>query len=102
HSFPIFCTIDKQVSVRGGTDLVSAERTQAKHVLTPILLDEPLSHLESASRYEALHQIRRLLKKHGASAIYLTRHSREAIVIADRIAAMRHGHIAPCRWLLNV
>ena len=69
-------------------------------VLDPwtILFDEPLSDFDASSRSETLHQIRSQLKAYSVTGIYLTRHAREAVAVADRIAVMLGGHIVANGW----
>jgi iron(III) transport system ATP-binding protein len=59
-----------------------------------LLLDEPLSNLDSKLRTEMRGEIRRICKRGGFTTIYVTHDQKEALSIADRIAVMNHGHIA--------
>ncbi len=59
-----------------------------------LLLDEPLSNLDSKLRVEMRSEIRRICKRGGFTTIYVTHDQKEALSIADRIAVMDHGHIA--------
>ena len=59
-----------------------------------LLLDEPLSNLDARIRVELRHEIRALQKRLGITAIHVTHDREEAMVMADRIAIMRHGTIA--------
>ncbi len=58
-----------------------------------LLLDEPLSALDSKFRMEFQHELRKLVKKLGLTAIHVTHDQKVAMNIADRIAVMRQGRI---------
>ncbi len=58
-----------------------------------LLLDEPLSNLDARLRARMRGQIRRLVKKAGATAVYVTHDQEEALSMADRIAVMDAGRI---------
>ncbi len=58
-----------------------------------LLLDEPLSNLDAKLRIEMREEIKRLQKKLGITAIYVTHDQEEAMVISDRIAVMNQGRI---------
>jgi len=58
-----------------------------------LLLDEPLSNLDSQLRVEMRGEIRRIVKEHGLTGIYVTHDQEEALAIADRIAVLSHGTI---------
>jgi ABC-type Fe3+/spermidine/putrescine transport system ATPase subunit len=59
-----------------------------------LLLDEPLSNLDAQLRLEMRREIRRLVKDHGLTAIYVTHDQEEALAMADRIAILIAGGIA--------
>ncbi len=59
-----------------------------------LLLDEPLSNLDAQLRLEMRFEIRRLVKSHGLTAIYVTHDQEEALSMADRMAILIHGRIA--------
>lgn len=61
-----------------------------------LLLDEPLSNLDSKLRDTMRMEIRRILKARGVSAIYVTHDRTEALSIADRIGIMQEGRIVQC------
>lgn len=65
-------------------------------VLEPraILLDEPLSNLDVALKYELLSLFRTLFQENGSTVIYVTHDLREAASLGDRIAVMESGCIA--------
>lgn len=59
-----------------------------------LLLDEPLSNLDSQLRLEMRTEIRRIVKEYGLTALYVTHDQEEALSVADKIAIMRDGYIA--------
>ncbi len=59
-----------------------------------LLLDEPLSNLDAQLRIEMRREIRRLVKDHGLTAIYVTHDQEEALAMADRIAILTAGRLA--------
>lgn len=58
-----------------------------------LLLDEPLSNLDTMLRIEMRAEIRRIVKEHNLTAIYVTHDHKEAMAIADRIGIMNEGKI---------
>ena len=58
-----------------------------------LLLDEPLSNLDTKLRIEMRSEIRRICKEAGLTAIYVTHDQKEALSVGDRIAVMEGGHI---------
>jgi iron(III) transport system ATP-binding protein len=60
---------------------------------TCLLLDEPLSNLDSKLRLEMRSEIRRICKSSGLTAVYVTHDQTEALSIADRIAVLNTGQI---------
>ena len=64
-------------------------------VLEPkiLLFDEPLSNLDAKMRERMRVELRRLQKRLGITAIYVTHDQQEAMVIADRIILMNQGKI---------
>ncbi len=58
-----------------------------------LLLDEPLSNLDTRLRLEMRAEIRRICKEFGLTAIYVTHDQKEALSIADRMAVLESGHI---------
>ena len=58
-----------------------------------LLLDEPLSILDTKLRIEMRGEIRRICKEAGLTAIYVTHDQKEALSVGDRIAVMEGGHI---------
>jgi iron(III) transport system ATP-binding protein len=58
-----------------------------------LLLDEPLSNLDTNLREEMRFEIRRLHDQTGITMVYVTHDQAEAMVTADRIAVMNHGRV---------
>ena len=58
-----------------------------------LLLDEPLSNLDTKLRLEMRSEIRRICKIARFTTIYVTHDQQEALSIADRIAVMCDGRI---------
>lgn len=58
-----------------------------------LLLDEPLGALDRALRERLMLDLRRILKRVGVTAMYVTHDQSEAFAIADRIAIMREGRV---------
>lgn len=56
-----------------------------------LLLDEPLSNLDTKLREETRDQIRDLQKQLGITTIYVTHDQEEALAVSDRIAVMYDG-----------
>jgi iron(III) transport system ATP-binding protein len=56
-----------------------------------LLLDEPLSNLDAKLRLEMRAELRRLQRKLGLTAIYVTHDQEEANAVADRIAVLHEG-----------
>jgi multiple sugar transport system ATP-binding protein len=57
------------------------------------LFDEPLSNLDAALRGDIRIEIGNLVRRLGATALYVTHDQVEAMTLADRIAVMRGGKI---------
>ncbi|HSK30073.1 MAG TPA: ABC transporter ATP-binding protein, partial [Candidatus Limnocylindria bacterium] len=58
-----------------------------------ILLDEPLSNLDAKLREEMRVELKKLIKKVGISALYVTHDQEEAFTIADAVVVMDGGKI---------
>lgn len=58
-----------------------------------ILLDEPLSNLDAKLREEMRVELKRLIKKVGISALYVTHDQEEAFTISDAVVVMEGGKI---------
>jgi multiple sugar transport system ATP-binding protein len=57
------------------------------------LFDEPLSNLDAALRSDIRLEIGQLVRRLGATALYVTHDHVEAMTLADRIAVMRAGKL---------
>jgi ABC-type Fe3+/spermidine/putrescine transport system ATPase subunit len=58
-----------------------------------ILLDEPLSNLDAKLREEMRVELKKLIRKVGISALYVTHDQEEAFVISDTVIVMERGRI---------
>jgi ABC-type Fe3+/spermidine/putrescine transport system ATPase subunit len=58
-----------------------------------LLLDEPLGALDARVRAELRHELRRLVKDLGLTALHVTHDQEEAMAISDRIVIMKKGRI---------
>lgn len=56
-----------------------------------LLLDEPLSALDAAIRYQLRDELRRVQRRVGITTIMVTHDQEEALAIADRVAVMNEG-----------
>jgi iron(III) transport system ATP-binding protein len=56
-----------------------------------LLLDEPLSNLDTKLREETRMEIRNLQKRLGITAVYVTHDQEEALALSDRIAVLNKG-----------
>lgn len=65
-------------------------------VLEPalLLLDEPLSALDLATRRQVRGELRDILREHAGVSLYVTHQPMEALVFGERIAVMAGGRIA--------
>src|SRR5713226_10187601 len=69
-----------------------------------LLLDEPLSNLDANLRLRLRDDLRRIIKRTGVTALYVTHDQAEAVVLGDRIGVMREGKLlqmAPAATLYN-
>jgi ABC-type sugar transport system ATPase subunit len=57
------------------------------------LFDEPLSNLDAKLRIRTRGEIKRLLKRFGHTALYVTHDQIEATALGDRLAIMRVGRV---------
>jgi multiple sugar transport system ATP-binding protein len=57
------------------------------------LFDEPLSNLDASLRSDLRGEIAQLVRRLGATALYVTHDHVEAMTLADRIAVMRAGRV---------
>jgi len=58
-----------------------------------LLLDEPLSNLDAQLRLRLREELRRIIKRVGLTALYVTHDQTEAVVLGDRIGVMRDGRL---------
>jgi len=58
-----------------------------------LLLDEPLSALDAATRVAMRDEIRRVQRERGIATLLITHDQDEALSLADRIAVMRDGRL---------
>ena len=58
-----------------------------------LLLDEPLSNLDSKLRLEMRQEIRRICRQFQLTSIYVTHDQQEALSIADRLAILNAGKL---------
>ncbi len=58
-----------------------------------LLLDEPLSNLDTALRVRMRHEFARLHQRLGATMVYVTHDQLEAMTLANRIVVMAHGRV---------
>jgi thiamine transport system ATP-binding protein len=58
-----------------------------------VMLDEPVGALDRMLRERLVEDIRGLLDREGAAAIYVTHDHEEAKLISDRVAVMRDGQV---------
>ncbi len=61
-----------------------------------LLLDEPLSNLETEMRSTMRRELRRLQKEIGLTIIYVTHDQIEALSLAQQIAVMSNGKLRQC------
>lgn len=58
-----------------------------------LLMDEPLSNLDTELRVEMRREIKELHQKTRVTVVYVTHDQSEALALADRIVVMNHGQI---------
>ena len=58
-----------------------------------LLMDEPLSNLDTAMRVHLRAEIRALQRQVGITTIYVTHDQEEALLMSDRVAVMSHGRV---------
>lgn len=61
-----------------------------------ILLDEPLSNLDSNMRCELRTELKRLHREHGRTTLYVTHDQTEAMTLGTRIAVLDRGRVQQC------
>lgn len=58
-----------------------------------ILLDEPFSNLDAVLKEQVRDDVRNIIQKAGATAIFVTHDTKDALSTADRIAILKDGQI---------
>ncbi len=58
-----------------------------------VLLDEPFSNLDASLRGRVRAEVRDILARAGATAVFVTHDQEEALSVADRVAVMRSGSV---------
>ncbi|MFT6965481.1 MAG: iron(III) transport system ATP-binding protein [Marivirga sp.] len=58
-----------------------------------ILLDEPFSNLDAVLKDQVREEVRNIIKRAGATALFVTHDMRDALSSADRIAILKDGKI---------
>jgi ABC-type sugar transport system ATPase subunit len=58
-----------------------------------ILFDEPITNVDVHSKVQLKQALKRLVKQHNQTIIYVTHDQTEAMTLADEIALMRNGEI---------
>ncbi|MBI9048867.1 MAG: ABC transporter ATP-binding protein [Anaerolineaceae bacterium] len=88
-----------QFAQRSVTDLSGGEkqRVALARALAPqprlLMLDEPLGALDRGLRDQLIFDLRRILRKSGIPAIYVTHDQEEAYTIADRMMLLNEGKV---------
>lgn len=71
------------------------QRVALSRALAPnpqlILFDEPFSNIDTMRKNTMREDIREIIRKSGATAIFVTHDTRDVLAIADRVAVLRHG-----------
>jgi ABC-type Fe3+/spermidine/putrescine transport system ATPase subunit len=87
------------LGTRGATDLSGGQQQRVALaralVYEPklLLLDEPLSNLDAKLREHMRIELRALQRRLHISVLFVTHDQSEAMVLSDRIAVLRDGHI---------
>jgi len=76
----------------GYQQLVQVARAMVR-VPRVLLLDEPMAHVDPPTKRRLRTEIRTLQRGYGVTTIYATNDPEEAVVMADRIAALDHGSL---------
>ena len=58
-----------------------------------VLMDEPLSNLDSKLRHEMRGELQELHRRLGLTTLYVTHDQEEALSLADRMVVLRDGHM---------
>ncbi len=80
-------------SLSGGAQQKTAVARALANEEKILILDEPISALDSKVRVTLRYELRKLVKELGLTAIHITHDQEEAMSIADRIVIMRAGKI---------
>lgn len=84
---------DKPIDLSGGVQQrVSLARALVRNP-SVLLLDEPISHLDSELRNQMRGELKRLHALNKTTTIYVTHDQLEALTMADRITVMNQGKI---------
>ncbi|WP_432832707.1 ABC transporter ATP-binding protein [Dactylosporangium sp. CA-092794] len=59
-----------------------------------LLMDEPLSNLDALLRLQFRAELKKIVRRVGATTLYVTHDQAEAMSLGDRVAVMRTGRIA--------
>jgi ABC-type Fe3+/spermidine/putrescine transport system ATPase subunit len=85
---------DRRVTELSGGE---KQRVALARALAPrphlLMLDEPLGALDRGLRDQLILDLRKILKRTGIPAIYVTHDQEEAYTIADRMLLLHHGKI---------
>ena len=86
--------VDRPVTALSGGQMqrVALARSMVYHPRL-LLLDEPLSNLDAQLRLRLRDDLRRIVKRAGLTALYVTHDQAEAVVLGDRIGVMRDGRL---------
>ncbi len=57
-----------------------------------ILFDEPFSNLDSIRKNQMRDDIRDIIRKNGATAIFVTHDTKDVLAIADKVSVIRNGN----------
>ena len=60
-----------------------------------VLADEPTGHLDEETGTRVAELLRRAVREHGTTLLVVT-HSRDLVVITDRVVVLEHGHRVTC------
>ena len=58
-----------------------------------VLLDEPFSNLDADLRAQMRREVTAIIKKAGATAVFVTHDQKDALAVSDRIVVMREGKV---------
>jgi iron(III) transport system ATP-binding protein len=76
------------------------QRVAVARALAPrpevILLDEPFSNLDQALRTQLRVEVREILRRAQATALFVTHDQEEALTIADDVCVMSRGRVEQC------